>query len=178
MRRPALAALVLLAALPASAQEIPLVPLVPPDLGDKADAARIDLDGTWEFATSNHQGGCPGAGPGFPMGGLIEIGQTGGAIAMEIVSGATCDPAALCSFTGEIAEGDLILWNSASVDDEGGSVTNTLHLVFASDSLAQGVGGAYYHHPEMDCLWSWDMMIHRPEVTDGDWQPGAAQQGQ
>ena len=161
-------------ALPVSAQDIELVPLVPPDLGDRANVANIDLNGVWEFATSNHQGGCPGGAAGFPMAGLMEISQAGGAIAMQVVSGAVCDPASMCSFTGEIAEGDLILWNSAPVDEEGGKVTNTLHLVFQNDSLAQGVGGSLYLHPKMSCLWSWDMIVHRPEIKDGEWQPGVS----
>ena len=179
MRPARLAALLTALALPAQAQDIPLVPLVPPDLGSRADAGAIELTGLWEFATSNHQGGCPGSHAGFAMGGLMEISQGGGALAMQIVSGATCDPATMCSFTGEIAQGDLILWNSGVVDDEGGTVTNTLHLVFANDSLAQGVGGALYHHPRLDCLWSWDILMHRPELDDaGNWRPGAAGQGQ
>lgn len=180
MIRPArLAALLIALALPAGAQDIPLVPLAPPDLGDRADAANIDLAGTWEFATSNHQGGCPGSGPGFAMGGLIDIAAQGGALRAQIVSGAGCDPASMCSFTGEIVKGDLILWNSDVVDDEGGKVTNTLHLIFINDSIAQGVGGALYLHPKgMSCIWNWDMMMHRPEMQNGEWVPGAAQQGQ
>ena len=174
MLRNLTAVLALCAALPLVAQEIPLVPLVPPDLGDRADAGKIDLNGVWEFSTSNHTGGCPGSGPGFPMAGLIEISQSGAGIAMQVVSGAICDPASMCSYGGQIAQGDLILWNSDTVDDEGGKVTNTLHLIFANNSLAQGVGGSLYVHPKMSCAWNWDMMIHRPEVKNGEWQPGVA----
>lgn len=177
MFRKALISMAVMAALPLAAQDIDLVPLVPPDLGDRADAGNIDLNGTWEFATSNHQGGCPGSGAGFAMAGLMEIAQADTAISMQIVSGAVCDPASMCSFTGEIADGDLILWNSDTVDDEGGKVTNTLHLVFQNDSLAQGVGGSLYVHPKMSCTWGWNMMAHRPEVKDGEWTPGAAGQG-
>ncbi|MDU8926945.1 hypothetical protein RXV86_06075 [Alisedimentitalea sp. MJ-SS2] len=176
MFRNVLLSLAVMVATPAAAQEIPLVPLVPPELGDRADAANIDLNGVWEFATSNHTGGCPGSGPGFAMAGLMEIAQSGGVISMEVVSGAACDPASMCSFTGEIAEGDLILWNSDTVDDEGGKVTNTLHLVFQNNSLAQGVGGSLYVHPKMSCTWGWSMLVHRPEVKDGEWTPGAAGQ--
>jgi hypothetical protein len=170
----------LAAALPAAtlAQDIPLIPLVPPGLVDKADAGEIDLNGVWEFATGNHQGGCPFAGPGFPMGGLMEITQAEGAIAMQIVSGAVCDPASMCAFTGEIADGDLILMNHDTVDEEGGTVTNTLHLVLQSPDFGQGVGGALYNHPKMQCIWNWDIFFHRPEISNGEWKPGAAQQGQ
>lgn len=159
---------------PALAQDVPLVPLVPPELGERADVTKIDLNGTWEFATANHTGGCPGSGPGFPMNGLIEISQQGGAIGMQVVSGAECRPAGVCAFTGEIADGDLILWNSLEVDDEGGTITQTLHLIFQNDELAQGVGGALYMHPKMKCIWNWDILVHRPEMKDGEWQPGAA----
>ncbi|WP_417809865.1 hypothetical protein [Thioclava sp.] len=108
------------------------------------------------------------------MAGLMEITQANGAISMQIVSGAVCEPASMCSFTGEIAQGDLILWNHDTVDDEGGEVTNTLHLVFQNASLINGVGGAYYNHPKMKCIWNWDIFAHRPEVVDGEWKPGAA----
>jgi hypothetical protein len=160
----------------APAQDVPLVPLVPPSLGEREDAATLDLNGVWEYATSNHQGGCPGSHAGFPMAGIMQITQAGAAIAMELVSGATCDPASLCGFAGEIAEGDLILWNTATVDDEGGKVTNTLQISFISPEIGQGIGGALYAHPRMQCGWSWDIFLHRPEIDEGgDWQPGAAQ---
>ena len=108
------------------------------------------------------------------MAGIMEIVQKDGAIAMHLETGAKCDPASMCSFTGEIADGDLILWNSDTVDDEGGTATNTLHLIFQNEALAQGVGGSVYKHPKMTCMWTWDMIMHRPEIKDGEWQPGAA----
>jgi hypothetical protein len=176
-----LAILLAATAVPAAAQDIPIAPLAPLDLGDRADPAAIDLGGIWEYATLNHTGGCPGApSAGFPMGGLMEITQSGGAIAMRIETGAICDPASMCNFAGTIADGYLVLSNSDIVDDEGGRATNTLQLGFISDSVAQGVGGALYVHPKgMTCGWNWDILMHRPELDEhGNWVPGAAQQGQ
>ena len=177
-RLTAAVAVSLLAVAPGSgaAQDIPLAPLVPSALGDREDAGALDLNGVWEYATSNHQGGCPGSSAGLPMAGLMEITQDAAGIAMELVSGATCKPASLCRFTGEIADGNLVLWNSDTVDDEGGKVTNTLTISFISDFTGQGTGGALYVHPDMACGWSWQIFLHRPEVDEtGTWVPGAAQ---
>ncbi|WP_417809866.1 hypothetical protein [Thioclava sp.] len=65
MTRFAIIAVVLFAASPLAAQDIPLIPLVPPDLVDHADAAKLDLNGVWEFSTSNHQGAAPSVGQVF-----------------------------------------------------------------------------------------------------------------
>lgn len=126
--------------------DIPLVPL-------PLEAENVEFTGTWNYSTSNHQvaGDCPN---GTPMSGTLAITQSGGEIGVMFTSGAVCNPASMCMFSGAIKDGQLVVSNTAIVDDEGGSASNALRLFFYSASEGGGESASGYVHPKgFECQW-------------------------
>jgi hypothetical protein len=120
-----------------------------------------DLNGLWYFSTSGHtsSGVCP---PGKPGIGKLTISQSGSAIDLKLISGAVCKPASVCSYSGSVSGGRVSVANSASVDDEGGRVSNRLELSIVSDERMQGSSSSQYTHPEgPGCSWSSEMEAER-----------------
>jgi len=129
------------ASVPIPKDDVPLVPIPP-------RAEKINLNGTWNYKTSNG------------MTGTIEIMQEGKDIALMITSGATCRPVAVCSYTGtmvgwavEVSTGTdkgivVEVSNSVTVDKEDGTVTSFMQLIFPSNELATGSSTNHYVHPE------------------------------
>jgi hypothetical protein len=128
--------------------EVPIVPI-----GISADD--FDFTGTWNYSTANHRvaGACPN---GAPMSGTLALTQSAGAVGLMLTSGAVCDPASMCLFDGAIDEnGQLIVSNADTVDDEGGSVANAMRLFFLSDEMGAGFVASGYVHPSgFECQWS------------------------
>lgn len=153
----AIAACASLCAFPTYAQDLPdSVPI-------SVDAATIDFSGIWAFRSANHtvSGFCPN---GTPMVGTLSISQQDGAIALQLLTGATCDPASMCSYTGEIIEGNVVLSNNDVVDDENGEVTNAVNLFFFSEASAGGNVSSRYLHPEgFECVWKYNLELTRPD---------------
>lgn len=148
-------ALVLATAAPAAGDLEP-VPL-------PVDPSKVDITGTWNYSTANHQvsGACPN---GRPMSGTLDITQSGGEIGLMVTSGAVCNPASMCMYSGAVAEGAVLVSNTAVVDEEGGSASNALQLFFSSAANGRGTSASGYVHPEgFECQWSHDILLWRPE---------------
>lgn len=148
--------LVLLAA-PLAAQEgIPVVPIpeiVSPD--------RVELAGVWNYASYDHaaSGPCP-AGP--EMAGELTIGGTQEALTLIVLSGAVCDPEAVCVYDGR-REGDALMFSSTALLDEGASATSAMRIVFLSPTSAQASVVSRYVHPEgTECEWTHSLSLTRP----------------
>lgn len=167
MRRlSAVAAVVLVtgAAMGQEAADIPIAPIVPGlDKDILVNPADFDISGVWEYSSD------------IPTAGILEITAMNGAVALELVSGAVCEPETMCSFDGAIQDKALVVSNSAIVDDEGGSATNALAIYFLSETDAMGSGSSRYVHPTgYEKQWSYTLNMHRPKLKDGEWEPGAS----
>ena len=127
------------------------------------DPSTVDFSGTWNYATSNHtvSGDCPN---GSPMDGTLAITQTGSEVGLMVMSGAVCNPASMCMYDGAIDDEYLLVSNTDTVDEEGGSATNALRLHFYSASEGRGESSSSYVHPEgFECQWSHQVLIWRSE---------------
>lgn len=137
-----------------SGDDIPLQPLPVP-------ADQVDYTGSWNYSTFDHtvSGVCPAGGP---MSGTLVITQEDALAQVLLESGAVCDPAFSCVFTGVVEDGDLVVGSSGIVDEEGGTVTNELRLYFFSETSGAGDATSVYNHPGgMTCIWSHRLMLSR-----------------
>jgi hypothetical protein len=144
-----------LATLSRAQDEMPPVPL-------PGNAANMDITGTWSYSTFDHRisGRCPA---GQPMAGTLIIGQKENSLDVFIQSGAVCNPVSMCSYTGAIIDGNVVVSNTDTVDDEGGSATNAMRLYFFSETSGGGQVSSRYVHPEgFECHWSHYMKLSRP----------------
>lgn len=119
----------------AAAGDIPTVPLTKP-----IDPKLINITGTWHYEMIS-SGGPPAAGTCSLTGGK-------GGYTLVLQSGAVCKPKSMCTFTGELTGNTLILSNTDTVDNEGGSVTNAMRLFVQSNEFIHGNGSSRYVHPE------------------------------
>ncbi len=127
------------------------------------DPATIDITGTWNYSTANHKvsGDCPN---GSPMNGTLAITREGAEAGLMIMSGATCDPASMCMFGGGLTGEYLLVSNTDTVDEEGGTATNAIQMFFSSPAQGSGSASSSYVHPEgFQCQWSHDVLIWRSE---------------
>lgn len=156
MKSLAIAACASLTTLPSFAQDTPDSVPIP------VDAATVDFSGIWAFSSANHtvSGSCPN---GTPMVGTLSIAQQDGAISLQLLSGAACDPVSMCSYSGEILEGNVVVSNNDIVDDENGEVTNAINLFFYSEASAGGNVSSRYLHPKgFECIWEYSLDLTRP----------------
>jgi len=161
MKRTILCSFVLLALIFAGSvsmaqDDLPLVPLTSP-----IDPALINIVGTWNYtaSASSVTGMCP-AGP--PGSGTITITGGGGNYTLVFVSGRTCSPASMCTFTGTLSGNNLLVSNADTVDDEGGSASNALNLTVYNNGMITGNGSSSYIHPEgFECHWSYSIDLTR-----------------
>ena len=131
--------------------------------GAGADAGDIDPTGVWQVTRSSSKtvGMCPMGGDG---GGELTIEKTPGGLTLTYGAGMTCNPAEVCRLTGSKTGGtDAFRFSTTvPVDHEGGRVTNTLDLEFASATAAAGSGSSKYLHPEgFSCTWTFDVTLTR-----------------
>jgi hypothetical protein len=128
-------------------------------------AATFDLSGEWDYTISGLQvtGPCP---KGAGSSGKLEITQEGDSFTLVLLAGATCNPTSMCTYTGTVSGADYTASNSAQVDNEGGTVTNTLTFTATSPAAASGAGQSVYEHPDMSCTWTKDITLTR-EAPDG-----------
>jgi hypothetical protein len=127
------------------------------------DPSTVDFTGTWNYSTSNHKvsGDCPN---GSPMDGTLAITQTGNEVGLMVTSGAVCNPASMCMYSGGIDDEYLLVSNTDTVDDEGGSATNALRLHFYSSSEGRGESSSSYVHPKgFECQWGHQILVWRSE---------------
>ena len=143
----------------ALADETPLLPV-------PVDPEKVDFTGTWNYSTANHtvSGRCPN---GTPMAGTLFISHTGGEAGVMVQSGAVCNPASMCMYSGGILEGALVVSNTDTVDEEGGSASNAMQLFFGSASEGWGgVSSSYVHPKGFECQWRHDIRLWRSEKSD------------
>ena len=70
----------------------------------------------------------------------------------------------MCRYDGGLDDEFLLLTNTGTVDDEGGTVTNALRLHFYSATEARGASSSRYLHPKgFECQWSHDLLLWRPD---------------
>ncbi len=141
--------------------DIPLVPLV-----DLIDPQQINLNGTWNYKTSapSVTGKCPA---GLPLSGTLVITQKGKEATLEYVTGATCKPKAVCSYSGGVEGNEFVVSNSVTVDNEGGEVNSAIALKVFSNELAKGKITNHYVHPKgFECRWNMNVTISRKAKKD------------
>ncbi len=138
------------------AQTVPLTPI-------PEDAAGLNISGVWTYSTGDHRnaGPCPG---GTPMAGDLDIAVTAdNAVSLDVLSGATCVPGSMCLYNGAIQAGNVVVGNSATVDDEGGKASNGMVLYFFSEDHGAGrVRSEYVHPGGMACTWTHRIELRRP----------------
>lgn len=120
-----------------------------------------DLVGTWSYGTSGSwkKGPCP---TGDAAKGDLKIAKKGKSLTLTFVSGRTCRPASMCTFTGTLKHKKYVGSNSAKVDSEGGKVTNTITLTLQSPKSAAGSSSSSYKHPSgMTCTWGSKISISK-----------------
>lgn len=123
-------------------------------------AAAHDLSGSWSYATSKswNKGPCPAGGEAK---GTIKIKVTKKkTFTLVFESGRVCKPASMCTFTGKVKGKKYLGSNKATVDAEGGKVTNILKLSATSAKAAKGTGTSKYVHPGgMTCRWGSEIAL-------------------
>jgi len=125
------------------------------------DPSVVDFTGVWSYTVTpmGVTGMCP---PGVPGSGELSIAVSGDEVTLTFLSGRTCSPASMCTFTGRVEEGQIMVSNTDVVDDEGGEATNAIALFFSSDSNGWGRGSSRYLHPSgFECVWEENITISR-----------------
>lgn len=126
--------------------------------------AKLDLNGTWTFETSEPTvtGGCPA---GNALSGTAAITQDGTAVTLKYLTGPRCRPPEVCSYAGSLdRDNQFVVSNSVTVDDEGGKVENEIDLTVINDGLAKGTATNHYIHPSgYQCLWTVDVSFMRED---------------
>jgi hypothetical protein len=137
----------------------------PTPIGIDSDIADLDIFGTWNYSTSNHkvQGKCPN---GTPMRGTLQISRGAGGLGLQVMSGAVCNPASMCSYTGEFNSGNALFSNVDDVDDEGGTASNAMNLHFSSEESGWGEVSSTYTHPKgFECHWTHHITLTRKKAA-------------
>jgi hypothetical protein len=133
------------------------------DIEEPLPFEELNLNGTWNFSTPDLtvSGGCPA---GSPVSGTAAVTQQGTELTLQYVSGARCDPAAVCSYTGTIDKesNELVFTNSVTVDDDRGTVTSAIVLAVYNNELMDGDGTNHYVHPQgFECQWNMELVFSR-----------------
>ena len=138
----------------------------PAPIGIDSDIADLDISGTWNYRTSNHRvsGKCP---VGTPMAGTLMISKEAAGLGLQVMSGARCEPASMCSYTGEINSGNALFSNVDDVDDEGGMASNAMNIHFSSNEGGWGVVSSSYTHPAgFGCQWTHHITLTRNKASN------------
>ncbi len=94
--------------------------------------------------------------------GKIEMTQDGDEVTLVFTSGRKCRPKSMCTFEGTLSGDELVVSNTAKVDDEGGTVKNDLVLTLSGADTASGTSESSYTHPEgMECRWGSKVTLNR-----------------
>ena len=127
-----------------------------------ASAGTLNLSGDWSFSATGSwkKGPCPAGGNGA---GTLRIKQTGDKVTLVFTSGRVCRPASMCTFKGKLSGKKLTLGNGATVDGEGGKVTNAITLTVKDATSAAGSSSSSYKHPRMSCSWGSKVAIKKAE---------------
>lgn len=94
--------------------------------------------------------------------GEIRMTQEANEVTLVFVSGRTCRPKSMCTFTGTLSGRTLTVRNAAPVDDEGGQAKNEISLTFDGRDAAVGSSESSYAHPGgMQCRWGSKLTLKR-----------------
>jgi hypothetical protein len=124
-------------------------------------AAAADVSGDWDYEVSDSwsRGPCP---VGKGGSGQLTMTQDGDKVTLVFVSGRTCRPTSMCTFEGTRKGDELVLSNSAKVDDEGGEAKNEIALTLEGEDAASGTSESSYTHPGgMECRWGSKVRLTR-----------------
>ncbi|MFX0547257.1 hypothetical protein ACEWPL_017110 [Roseovarius sp. S1116L3] len=116
------------------------------------DPTTFDISGGWSYSSEW------GAG-------LFDIYQGGDGVVLEIVSGSTCDPEAMCTLTGAVEGKALLVSVTASVPD-GGQATSTFVIFFESENEARGMGTSVWAGGGYEKRWDYLIEMWRPGTRD------------
>jgi len=125
------------------------------------DPAKVDFTGVWSYTVTpmGVVGMCP---PWVPGSGELSIDVDGDVVTLTFLTGRTCDPESMCTFTGWVDEERIVVSNTAIVDDEGGEATNAISIFVSSSDSGWGSSSSRYLHPEgFECVWEENMTISR-----------------
>ena len=145
-----------LAPLAATAQDITSqTPGLLPGMNEEmlVDPATFNISGGWAYSSE------PGVG-------LMDIYQDGDGIVLEIVSGSTCNPAAMCTLSGAIEDKALIVSVTAAIPGDGGQATSTFVIYFESENEARGMGTSIWQGGGGEMQWDYMIEMWRPGTRD------------
>jgi hypothetical protein len=117
-------------------------------------AAEIDISGDYNFILeeSSISGPCPLGKDGQ---GSLKIAKSGAGYTLGYLTGMVCNPPQVCVLSGTCTGDNCVFVTTVTVDDEGGTVTNTANLTFEKNH-AVGNGSCVYKHPGgMQCTWTY-----------------------
>jgi hypothetical protein len=120
-----------------------------------------DVSGDWSYEVSDswNKGPCP---VGKGGSGKITMTQDGDKVTLVFVSGRKCRPKSMCTFEGTLSGDQLVVENSAKVDDEGGEAKNEIVLTLHGANSASGTSESSYTHPKgMECRWGSKVKLTR-----------------
>ena len=120
-----------------------------------------DVSGKWRYEVSGgwKEGPCP---VGKGGSGEIQMTQDGDKVTLVFLSGRTCRPKSMCTFTGTLSGEKLVASNAAKVDNEGGQAKNEISLTFTGPDAASGTSESSYTHPGgMKCRWGSKLTLKR-----------------
>ncbi len=137
------------------------------------DDPLLDLSGNWTYSTTGDwvNGVCPS---GSPKSGAASIDQDSATFTLALITGAVCEPAEVCVFSGAVSGADYDGSNSVVVDDEGGTVTSFVGFAASSSTTAEGSYSATYVLDDFSCQWGCDIdLVYAPEPSAGLLQLGS-----
>jgi len=120
-----------------------------------------DVGGEWSYEAYDtwKKGPCP---TGKGGSGTLEMTQDGDEVTLVFLSGRGCRPASMCTFEGTLSGQELVVSNSAQVDEEGGVAKNEIVLTLSGENSASGTSESSYTHPGgMQCRWGSKLTLTR-----------------
>lgn len=126
-----------------------------------SSAGNINPTGNWKFTLyeSSVSGMCPMGRDG--KGSLVITKRGNRKYTLKYVKGMTCDPNDVCVLKGSCEGAVCIFSTTVTVDNEGGSVTNSNELRF-DGGVVRGAGQSVYKHPSgMTCSWTYKLTLDK-----------------
>ncbi len=137
-------------------------------IGKDADSAYLDINGLWDFKTSDYTvtGTCP---PGNPASGTMSLTNEANSTRVTLVflSGMTCSPNEACVYRGAFQTEKNVVVSNHLTDSSGGTITNTISLTWASPTSAYGTGVSVYNFSNgLSCTWNYKLNLTKHEGSD------------
>ncbi len=137
-------------------------------IGKDADSAYLDINGLWNFNTSDYTvtGTCP---PGNPASGTISLTKEANSTRVTLVflSGMTCNPNEACVYQGAFQTEKNIVVSNHLTDSSGGTITNTISITWTSPTSALGTGTSVYNFSNgVSCTWNYKITLSQHAGSD------------